>query len=447
MRIFRGVIAATCAVMLAVGCRQILGITDIPDAGDAATDALGDAPSSDAGCDASVAPDSGFLDDVTALALGDGFSCALQTSGDVWCWGNNDEGQLGMAKLDASATPTHVLGVSNATAISAGTDFACALVPPHVLCWGNDDHLQLGRDAGSAPAQIQDVSTTDLTAISASHAHVCALTVNQRTVCWGANDEEQSGTASNFAADASIPPTAAPSFDPNANPTLLAAGEHHTCAATADSGLVWCWGLNDDGQFGASASTAVFTPDPAGISFGAPITSLQANQSDTCVLVGARVLCAGSNDAHQVGNGGAVSSPTPIVVDVDGSANFTAFALGDEHSCFITPDGHASCVGAHSVGQLGNADVSDGSSPYAQAVLSSDGGGALDNVIGIAVGSIVSTSSQNFANKSQFHSCAIARSACARSGRVACWGANAHGQLGSGTSGLPSAIPRWVVAP
>lgn len=74
-----------------------------------------------------------------AVAVGDGFTCALLEGGTVKCWGNHANGQLGMGLAPGTATPAtgRVMGITNATAISAGKTAACAaLEGGYVQCWG-----------------------------------------------------------------------------------------------------------------------------------------------------------------------------------------------------------------------------------------------------------------------------------------------------------------------
>lgn len=441
MRLFRAITAATCAIVLAVGCRDVLGIRDF-DASDDANDGASDAAAEDAACEASIDTDSGLLDDVVQLALGNGFSCALNRSNEVWCWGVNDKGQIGTTSSNPALKP--VLVVSNVNQVAAGADFACALTTDgYISCWGNNDRLQLGRDSGTGVGHVT-TSQAAYSALTASHDHACALATNHTTICWGANDSEQSGAISNFASDASVGATATAPTQPSPTTSLVAAGDHHTCVVDQD--LVYCWGLNDLGQFGAPPSGP--TLSLAGVSFGAGVTELHANSTDTCVLHDASITCSGGNELNQIGST-ASTSPRPIAIyDQDAGAPppFTTFSLADEHSCFVTASGNVACVGQHNQGQLGNDDISDGGSSFAQYVLSPDGGGRLDGVIGIAVAGVSATSSQNF-GKFQFHSCAIVRSGCGASGRVACWGANAHGQLGTGATSTALAVPQWVIAP
>lgn len=78
-------------------------------------------------------------------------SCALSSSGDVVCWGQNSFGQLGIGSFDAQGlTPDTVVGVTQgalvATQVSVGNRFMCALFgsPGGVRCWGGNSSGALG---------------------------------------------------------------------------------------------------------------------------------------------------------------------------------------------------------------------------------------------------------------------------------------------------------------
>src|SRR5579863_2995671 len=80
----------------------------------------------------------------TAIAVGDGFACALLANGAVECWGNGCALANG-PRIDA-ATPLAVPGLTGVTAISAGTTSACALLSGGtVACWGSTSYGALGN--------------------------------------------------------------------------------------------------------------------------------------------------------------------------------------------------------------------------------------------------------------------------------------------------------------
>src|SRR5204863_3277907 len=136
--------------------------------------------------------------------------CAVLASGKVKCWGLNDNGQLGNnSSTDSFTTPQTVkqfinevggLGtfadLENIVMVSAGMQHTCALrVDGNVFCWGDNSQLQLGRflQPGSPVAGDAVVGLSNVVAIAAGGNHTCALTSNARVKCWGANDRGQLG--------------------------------------------------------------------------------------------------------------------------------------------------------------------------------------------------------------------------------------------------------------
>ena len=147
---------------------------------------------------------------VVALAAGYHHTCALRANATVKCWGQNDQGQLGLGDMatrgDAlsetgAGLPVVNLGAGRtATAIAsaAGNAFhTCAILDnARVKCWGDNDFGQLGLgdalDRGDGPGEMgDDLPYVDLgtgrtaTAISVGGAHTCALLDNGSLKCWG----------------------------------------------------------------------------------------------------------------------------------------------------------------------------------------------------------------------------------------------------------------------
>ncbi|MCA9686128.1 MAG: chromosome condensation regulator, partial [Myxococcales bacterium] len=164
---------------------------------------------SDAG-DVAVYPD-GFMGTVSALALGDGHSCALYSNGEVRCWGEANEGQLGQGKKDdwgdgANEAPGDLPAISlgeSAVAISAGNLFSCALLSTgEVRCWGDStkgqlglgDTEKIGDDAGELPdtVPVVDLGGTAIM-IASGQEHSCVVLDDYRVLCWGANTDGRLG--------------------------------------------------------------------------------------------------------------------------------------------------------------------------------------------------------------------------------------------------------------
>jgi alpha-tubulin suppressor-like RCC1 family protein len=82
----------------------------------------------------------------TKLSAGVTHACAVKSPGTLWCWGGNEYGQLGDGTTADRASPVQELGGdTNWDQVSAGVDFTCARKSAGTLwCWGNNDKGQLG---------------------------------------------------------------------------------------------------------------------------------------------------------------------------------------------------------------------------------------------------------------------------------------------------------------
>lgn len=106
------------------------------------------------------------LTDVTEIAVGGSFVCA-RVEGTIFCWGENTQGQLGYASdpdedFPHSTTPVAIPGVSEASALGAGATHACVVVPAGLHCWGGNSFGQLGRGSRSSQAYPTPVLVTPL---------------------------------------------------------------------------------------------------------------------------------------------------------------------------------------------------------------------------------------------------------------------------------------------
>ena len=98
----------------------------------------------------------------TATQLAGTYSsfCALESTGRVYCWGANNYGQLGYGLTNGgSSVPIQVVNVTGAVAVTGDNAQAyCALLATHrIYCWGNDEVGQLGNGATiphSAPTKV-----------------------------------------------------------------------------------------------------------------------------------------------------------------------------------------------------------------------------------------------------------------------------------------------------
>lgn len=101
----------------------------------------------------------GSLGAVSQVFAGGTHSCALKLDGTLWCWGDNRSGQLGVGDTTARNLPTQVAVLSNQVAAAyAGGAHTCAVkTDGSVWCWGNNQYGQVGARASgreTAPVQV-----------------------------------------------------------------------------------------------------------------------------------------------------------------------------------------------------------------------------------------------------------------------------------------------------
>jgi alpha-tubulin suppressor-like RCC1 family protein len=207
--------------------------------------------------------------------------------------------------------------------------------------------------------------------------------------------------------------------------TEVATGRFHTCALTL-RGEVLCWGLNDFGQVGGTATNDC--PDPEHAcnpmpllveGLGSDVTAIDAGFVHTCALTNAGgVKCWGSNSYGELGDGTTTDSSTPV--DVVGlSGPVAALTAGGLHNCVSLVSGAVQCWGRNEAGQLGAPTSESCPAPVGALFPCSTTPVAvetLSNVVSVVAGS--------------YSNCAISST-----GGVKCWGNNEYGGLGDGTAG------------
>ena len=103
---------------------------------------------------------SGLGSGVVQVVAGNYHSCALTSAGAVWCWGYNFDGNLGDGTTDTQPTPVAVSGLGgDVVAIAADGDHTCAVTSGGALfCWGANDNGQLGDGTTTDRSTITPVT-------------------------------------------------------------------------------------------------------------------------------------------------------------------------------------------------------------------------------------------------------------------------------------------------
>ena len=260
-----------------------------------------------AGRSGELLPVVGIETRVVEVSGGAFHSCARTVDGSVYCWGDNRAGQLGGGadeSVSFGAVRVDSLG-DDVASIAAGANHTCALTTSGQLwCWGDNRNGQLGAEVGShsdEPVLVASLGN-DVAglAIGESAHHTCAILNDGALLCWGDNADAQLGDA---AAQSRSLPTAI-AFDGLGEVTDACTAAHHTCARSTD-GSVSCWGSNKRGQLG-SVTDGVTQVAPVAVALDAPVAqgSLTCGRLHTCALLeNGEAVCWGGERVADVKKG------------------------------------------------------------------------------------------------------------------------------------------------
>jgi len=323
------------------------------------------------------------LTGIVGLAAGEHHTCALLSSGRSMCWGYNGNGQLGDGTTTDSPTPVTVrspqggpaLQGIRAIAIDDGLSSCAVLTSGQARCWGNNAFGQLGDGTlTDSPLPVTVMSApggralSNITQIAPGQSHTCARLGNGQARCWGNNAFGELGDGTTTDSPTPVTVLSAPGGPALTDVTSVGAGFIHSCALLG-SGQARCWGFNDFGSLGDGTTTT--SPSPVaviGAQGGPPltgITSLATGAYHACAKLGTgQTRCWGDNIFGALGDGtraGPTPVPTTVLSSVDGSAftGVSSLSAGSIHTCARMTNGRARCWGGNAVGQLGDGTMED----------------------------------------------------------------------------------------
>jgi alpha-tubulin suppressor-like RCC1 family protein len=199
------------------------------------------------------------LTGVKSIAVGTQHTCAIVEPADVYCWGDNAKGQLGNGSTDPSPEPVKVGGLSDAVEIVMGASFTCAReTNGRVSCWGQNDVGQLGNGVATTnpnPSPVLVAQLSDAKAIGAGLQHACAVRASGEVACWGAGDFGQLGSGKD--AGTAVLEAVADVKDAR----FVWGGAFRSCVIRTGSGAE-CWGSNTSGELGNGSTDRAYLPVP-----------------------------------------------------------------------------------------------------------------------------------------------------------------------------------------
>lgn len=307
---------------------------------------------------------------VRSIAISAGFDhvLVLGSDGNVYAWGSNQYGQLGIDNSSSSVkAPTLVEGLrnKNVVAVSAGRYFSLALTDGgQVYSFGTNNHLQLGYPLAESvthsatPTAISDLSNAFITKISAGYDSATAVDVNGKAYLWGSPNHSVLGTD-----DSDKTPLAPFELTSALLKTSIrssAIAQNHS-AFLLDDGTIGFYGTNEHGQYGngtpnAEASKRFKITDTSALNV---ISMALSNQQTVLLASNGTVYTAGAripNDTESESH-----TFVPLFEGEGQAPPACAIAAGYKNGAIIAQDGSIWTWGDNSFGQLGNDTVKQSS--------------------------------------------------------------------------------------
>jgi alpha-tubulin suppressor-like RCC1 family protein len=402
---------------------------------------------------------------VKGIYAGGAATCALLTTNQVKCWGNNVSGLLGLgdtvSRGDApgqmgDSLPMLDLGTGRtAKMVAVGSQHMCVLLDTNqIRCWGGNTYGQLGQGdtlaRGDTAGEVGDFlpvvhlgTGRSATAVAAGGDTTCALLDNGSVKCWGRNDRGQLGQGD--VVNRGDEPNEMLSLDSIDLGTGVVAkaigvGASHACALTTTN-QVKCWGANSEGQLGVGDTTnrgaaagqmgdalpfinLGTKPTVKALAVGAIHTCVQLDLNETITgqITTNQVKCWGANYNGRLGLGDTVArgvSPSQMGVNLPLVALGTgrsvrAISAGGMQTCAVLDNNRVKCWGGDLDGELGcNPATGHGANP----------GEMGDQLLYFELGSRAALAIYN----GEHHVCARLAT-----GELKCWGSGASGATGRG---------------
>jgi alpha-tubulin suppressor-like RCC1 family protein len=303
---------------------------------------LGDGSQSDKAVPVQIGSDKDWK---AVLGGGEQSSMAQKKDGTLWAWGDSNTKQLGLVSGSSSTTPA--LCNSNLTKIKTaqfGTTHTAAISEDgNLWLWGNNSYGQLGVSKMEAEKPKQ-LGTSEWSSCSAGFIHNVAIKKDSTLWAWGGNVMNEVG-------DGTMTQQDIPVLINKEKCWIFAdAGLHHNLAIKKD-GTLWAWGANANGQLG-NKNTAQKSK-PVKIGKDTDWVSVEAGFDVSFGIKKDGSLWSwGANYAGFLGNGGKENGLVPTKIAAE--KKFIKVSSMDVHVVALDTENNIWSWGKNDHGQLGN---------------------------------------------------------------------------------------------
>jgi len=274
------------------------------------------------------------------ISIGAEHSCVIGTNQKLFCFGLNQNGQLGTRMIGGTVLDENKKPLNAVSAIDTYDSKTCVIhgEKRNVSCFGGADNAGL-MEVTNGEKPYHDVS-----GVAVGHAHVCIINSDQQVECIDYGTQPINHTI----------------IQTEQKTPLKDIWQIHSrgdwnCGLTREKGEIWCWGSWKKNEW-PFAKQILFTGRPT-----ADFLQLSLNDDQICGVhgVSGAVYCTTDSEVQQNSNN------LQTLNDADGKPMTGVFSLtgGKHHTCAIDDKGHLYCWGANDFGQLGSSTQKSSATP------------------------------------------------------------------------------------
>ncbi|KAJ7945150.1 ultraviolet-B receptor UVR8 [Quillaja saponaria] len=298
---------------------------------------------------------SGLQKEIVKIYAGYYHSCAITVDGELYIWGKNSNGQLGLGKRAADVVPlpmkVECLEGMTIRMAALGSEHSVAVTDGgQALSWGLGDSGRLGHGHESSflgffkstseytPRLIKDLEGIKVKSVAAGLLHSACIDENGSVFIFGERAVGKLGLVKVNNATKPSMISELPYSDE------VACGGYHTCVLTR-SGELYTWGSNENGCLGIGSSDVVHLPEKVqGPFLMSSVSQISCGWKHTAAISEGKVFTWGwggshgtfSEDGHssggQLGHGSDVDYIRPTMVSVGENLKAVQVSCGFNHT-------------------------------------------------------------------------------------------------------------------